>query len=59
VCLGVLICASGEVWYIGSRQIHEELEVPFLAEHISTLTEGFDSPPLVSPLVGLLIRFLA
>ena len=35
--------ATGEPWYIRNVQILEDLGVPFFAEHIRTLTEGYDS----------------
>jgi hypothetical protein len=35
--------ANGAPWYNSNVQIHEDLGVPFFAEHISALTEGFDS----------------
>jgi hypothetical protein len=38
-CLCVAITAS---WYIYNSQIHEDLGVPFFADHIRYLTEGFD-----------------
>jgi hypothetical protein len=33
---------AGAPWYISSRQIHEDLGVPFFADHIRSLTESFD-----------------
>jgi hypothetical protein len=38
-----LRAATGAPWYISNRQIHEDLGVPFLADHIRSLTESFDS----------------
>jgi hypothetical protein len=35
--------ASGAPWYMRNVQIHEDLEVPFFAEHIRALTESYDS----------------
>jgi hypothetical protein len=35
--------AFGALWYKGSRQIHEDLGVPFFAEHIRALTRSFGS----------------
>jgi len=34
---------TGVPWYIGSRQIHEDLWVPFFVEHIRALTTNIDS----------------
>jgi hypothetical protein len=30
-------------WYVNNRQIHEDLGIPFFADHIKELTESFDS----------------
>jgi hypothetical protein len=30
-------------WYVSNRQIHEDLGVPLLADHIRALTASFDS----------------
>jgi len=35
--------ATGASWYISNRQIHEDLGVPFFADHIRALTESFNS----------------
>jgi hypothetical protein len=35
--------ASVAPWYISSRQIHEDLRVPFFEEHTRALTESYDS----------------
>jgi hypothetical protein len=35
--------ATGAPWYISNRQIHEDLGVPFFADHIRVLTDSFDS----------------
>jgi hypothetical protein len=35
--------ATGAPWYVGKRQLHEDLGVPFFADHIRALTESFDS----------------
>ena len=56
-CLGLATCAS---WYVSNRQIHEDLDVPLFADHISGLTESFD-PKLAdvwNPLVRQLGRHL-
>ena len=34
---------TGAPWYLSNRQIHEDLGVPFIADHIRALTESFDS----------------
>ena len=34
--------ATGAPWYISNVQIHEDLGVPFFAEHIKALTESYD-----------------
>jgi hypothetical protein len=35
--------ATGALWYTSNVQIHEDLGVPFFAEHIRALTQSFDS----------------
>ena len=35
--------ATGAPWYVSNRQIHEDLGVPFFADHIRALTASFDS----------------
>jgi hypothetical protein len=52
--------ATGAPWYISSRQIHEDLGVPFFEEHARALTESYD-PKLAgvgNPLVRQLGRHL-
>jgi hypothetical protein len=55
-----LRAATGAPWYISNRQIHEDLGVPFFADHIRSLTESFDSKlagarnPLIRQLDGYL-----
>ena len=46
--------------YMSSRQIHEDLGVPFFADHIRALTESFDSKlaDAGNPLVRQLGRYL-
>jgi hypothetical protein len=39
-CLRIAINAP---WYVGNRQIYEDLGIPFFADHIRTLTGNFDS----------------
>jgi hypothetical protein len=33
--------ATNAPWYVGNRQIHEDLGIPFYADHIRALTESF------------------
>jgi hypothetical protein len=35
--------ATNAPWYIGNRQIHDDLGVPYFSDHINSLTERFDS----------------
>jgi hypothetical protein len=35
--------ATNALWYVGNRKIHEDLGIPFFADHIRALTESFDS----------------
>jgi hypothetical protein len=35
--------ATNAPWYVGNREIHEDLGIPFFADHIRALTESFDS----------------
>jgi len=35
--------ASGALWYVSKRQIHEDLGVPLFADHIRALTASFES----------------
>jgi hypothetical protein len=52
--------ATGALWYMSSRQIHEDLGVPFFADHIRALTDSFDSKlaDAGNPLVRQLGRYL-
>jgi hypothetical protein len=52
--------ATGAPWYISNRQIHEDLGVPFFADHIRYLTESFYSKlaGAGNPLVRQLCRYL-
>jgi hypothetical protein len=56
-CLRIVTNAP---WYVGNRQIHEELGIPFFADHIRALTESFDSKlaDAGNPLVRQLGRHL-
>jgi hypothetical protein len=40
MCLRI---ATNAPWYVGNRQIHEDLGIPFFADHIRALNESFDS----------------
>ena len=52
---------TGAPWYVSNRQIHEDLGVPLLADHIRALTESFDSKlaDVGNPLVQQLGRYLS
>jgi hypothetical protein len=52
--------ATGAPWYISSRQIHDDLRVPFFEEHTTALTESYDSKLAGggNPLVRQLGRYL-
>jgi hypothetical protein len=52
--------ATNAPWYIGNKQIHDDLGVPYFSEQISSLTMIFDSklPDVGNPLVGQLGRYL-
>jgi hypothetical protein len=45
-------------WYVGNRQIHDDMGIPFFADHFRAPTESFDSKladagnPLVRQLAG-------
>ena len=51
---------TGAPWYLSNRQIHEDLGVPFFADHIRALTASFDSrlDDVENPLVRQLGRYL-
>jgi len=53
--------AIGAPWYVINRQIHEDLVVPLLADHIRTLTESFYSKlaDVGNPLKQQLGRYLS
>jgi hypothetical protein len=40
---GILQYRLYEPWYVSNRQIHEDLGIPFFADHIRALTESFNS----------------
>jgi hypothetical protein len=52
--------ASGALWYVSNRQIHEDLGVPLFADQIRALTASFDSKlaDARNPLVRQLDRYL-
>jgi hypothetical protein len=54
-----LCIATGAPWYMSDRQMHEDLGVPFFADHIRALTESFDSKlaDAGNPLVRQLGRY--
>jgi hypothetical protein len=49
-----LCIATNSPWYTGNKQIHDDLRVPYFADHIRQLTERFDSklPGVGNPLVA-------
>jgi hypothetical protein len=53
--------ATGAPWYVSNKQIHEDLGVPLLADHMRALTAGFDSKlaDVGNPLVRQLGRYLS
>ena len=56
-CLRII---AGAPWYVSNLQLHEDLEVPYIAEHIRNLAQSFDSkiPGAENLLVRLLGRYL-
>jgi len=52
--------ATGAPCYVSNRQIHEDLDVPFFADHIRALTASFGSKlaDVGNPLVRQLGRYL-
>jgi len=38
-----LCIATNAPWYIGNRQIHDDLGVPYFSDHITSLAERFNS----------------
>jgi hypothetical protein len=55
-----LVIAINAPWCVNNRQIHEDFGIPFLADHITALTESFDTKLAVAwnPLVRQLGRHL-
>ena len=56
-CLRII---AGEPWYVSDLQLHEDMEVPYIAEHIKNLAQSFDSkiPGAENLLVRQLGRYL-
>jgi len=56
-----LLLVTGAPWYVSNRQIHEDIGVPLLADHIRALTESFASnlTNVGNPLVRQLGRYLS
>jgi len=52
--------ATGALWYVRNRQIHEDLGVPLFADHIRALIARFDSKlaDVGAPLIRQLGRYL-
>ena len=52
--------ATGAPWNVSNRQIHEDLGVPFFADHFRVFTASFDSmlADVGNPLVRQLGRYL-
>jgi len=52
-----MICVP---WYVGNRQIHDDLGFPYFSDHIKSLTERFDSKivDVGNPIVAQLGRHL-
>jgi hypothetical protein len=42
-CRGCLRIATSAPWYVGNKQVHDDLGVPFFADYIRSLTVRFDS----------------
>jgi hypothetical protein len=55
-----LCIATSAPWHMSNRQIHEDLGVPFFADHIRALTDSFDSKlaDAGNPIVRQLGRYL-
>ena len=53
--------ATGAPWYVSNLQIHSDLGVPYLAEHIRSIAQSLYStfPDAENPLVRQLGRYLA
>ena len=52
--------ATGAPWYVSNLQIHSDLGVPYLAEHIRSIAQSLYStfPDAENPLVRQLGRYL-
>ena len=55
-----LCLATGAPWYVGNRQIHEDLSVPLFADHMIALTASFKSKlaDVGNPMLRQLGRYL-
>ena len=53
--------STGAPWYVSNLQIHSDLGVPYLAEHIRNIAQSLYSmfPAAENPLVRQLGRYLA
>ena len=51
---------AGAPWYVSNLQLHVDLDVPYIAEHIRNLEQSFDSkiPGAENILVQQLGRYL-
>jgi len=51
---------TGATWNVSNRQIHEEIGVPFFADHIRALTASFESKlaDVENPILRQLGRYL-
>jgi hypothetical protein len=50
--------ATSSPWYIGNKKIHDDLGVPYFADHIRQLTERFDLADVGNPLVARIGRHI-
>ena len=57
-CLRII---AGAPWYVGNLQLHEDLEVPYLAKYIRNLAQSYDSkiPDSENLLVRQIGRYLS
>ena len=55
-----LCSATGASWYISNLQIHTDLGIPCIAEHIRNIAQSFDStlPDAENPQVQQLGKYL-
>ena len=54
-------CLHSALWYVSNLQIHSNLGIPYIAEHIRSIEQSLDSilPDAENPLVQQLGRYLA